>query len=242
MATLEQQLFSQNHWVDLDGVQTIWNFTFEGGYIDPSHVKAYYIEADERIDLTVVPADLIGEYQLEIVPAVPATASRLVIYRDTPKATPLVNFQDGAQMKEKNFDDAFRQAQFGIVESFDVGTVIVNQLTSITGGEAVNLTDLGYKNMRQNPYTGSSTVQPIDAGRTHLKLDGTSVLVPNGLPLGFLTTVTNWSDDELDLTFQGTAYVQGTSQDGNAFTVAPRSQVTINHIILNEFSLAGNVT
>ena len=87
MATLTEQLYSQNHWVGMDGVQTVWNFTFSGGYIFPSHVKAYYLdEAGARVDLTITEDMLTGEFQLTVAdPPVPASATRFVIYRNTPK-------------------------------------------------------------------------------------------------------------------------------------------------------------
>lgn len=121
MPIVIEQLNSQTHWGEIDGVTTLWNFTFSGGYIMPEHVKAYYIAADDtRHDIPVNPElMLLGPFQLEILPEVPADAKRLVIYRDTPKDLPLVDFEDGARVTERNLDRIAQQAVFIAAEILD---------------------------------------------------------------------------------------------------------------------------
>jgi hypothetical protein len=199
-ATLITQLYSQNHWADLDGVQTVWNFTFAGGYILPAHVKAYYLDANgDRVDITVTEEMLIGEFQLEVTPAVPASAILFVIYRDTPKDLPLVDFTQGARQTERNLDRLARQAIFVAAECIDA-----------TFYPGLALEELGFKDLKKVIYTGASTVQQTDRGRAHFKTDGSAVTVPNTLRNEFLCSIVNYSANEMTVTFTGgTARLQG---------------------------------
>ncbi|MCO6445198.1 MAG: hypothetical protein J5J04_14040, partial [Anaerolineae bacterium] len=124
-STLTQQLYSQNHWL-ADGVDTVWNFTFGGGYLDRSHVKAYMQSPQGDItNLTIVDGDFITDFSLQIVPAVPAGYT-LVIYRDTPKDAPLVDFLDGARVTEESLDTVAKQSVMigaEVTDFFAVGSV-----------------------------------------------------------------------------------------------------------------------
>lgn len=120
MSTLTQQLYSQSHWL-ADGSQTVWNFSFSGGYISREHVKAYTrgpLEDDPRVDLVLTPESFIGDFQIIIEPAVTVDHT-LIIYRDTPKDLPLVDFADGANINEVSLDTVARQAVFVAAESAD---------------------------------------------------------------------------------------------------------------------------
>lgn len=247
MATLEQQLYSQNHWVDLDGVQTTWNFTFSGGYILPEHVKAYYLDQDgARVDVT---GTLIGEFQLKVMPPVPATATRFVIYRDTPKDLPLVDFEGGAQITERNLDRSTEQAVFCAAEVLDGASVSGVQLDSVLErlaaleGVGFDTSTLGYKSLKRNVYTGSSNVLSSDNGKAHYKSDHSSVTVPTGLPVEFLCTVVNNSASSMPLAFSGsTAYMQdGLATSGTSFNVLPRGTATIWQADTNVWFLSGTV-
>jgi len=102
-----------------DGVQTVWNFTFNGGYISKDHVKAVYTTAlGVKSVVPVTEAMFIGPYQLNIVPALAATGF-LTIYRETPRAFPLVDFKDGARISEENLDIVARQSVFIAAELVD---------------------------------------------------------------------------------------------------------------------------
>jgi tail fiber protein len=137
MADPVQQLLSQSHWDTIDGVQTIWNFTFSGGYIYPEHVKAYYLDAaGERVNIAVTEDMLIGEFQLQIdTPPVPASATRFVIYRDTPKDLPLIDFEGGAIVSEANLDRSTKQAVFCAAEVLDGATVTGYGLDLLLGAD-----------------------------------------------------------------------------------------------------------
>ena len=123
MPTPTTQLLSRTSYAG-DGVTTLWNFTFAGGYIDRTHVKAYtQTPAGVRTELTVVPADFIGAYQLRVLPAV-AVGLTLTIYRNTPKDIPLVDFVDGANFNEASLDTLARQAVYIAAETEDAITYI----------------------------------------------------------------------------------------------------------------------
>lgn len=169
MATLAEQLYSQSHWVGIDGVQTIWNFTFSGGYIFPEHVKAYYRDASgERVDIVVTEDMLIGEFQLEVNPAVPASAQRFVIYRNTPKDLPLVDFEGGSQVTEANLDRAAKQAIFVAAEVLDGSYVDAPDPSidlSIYGYKALypNVSADGQWTVTGTAFTGSTYQSAGDA-------------------------------------------------------------------------------
>jgi hypothetical protein len=118
MPTPSTQLLSRTIY-DIDGTTTVWNFSFSGGYIDPSHVKAYTeLPNGIRTPIIVTPEMLIGEFQLQVTPALPPSAGLLVIYRDTPKDLPLVDFVEGP-LSEVALDTNARQAVFIAAEAQD---------------------------------------------------------------------------------------------------------------------------
>lgn len=103
-----------------DGVTTVWNFNFAGGYLDKAHVKAYTeTPAGLRTYLTVVATDVIGPSQLQITPS-PVAGNYLVIYRATPRNLPIVDFTDGSGLSEVSLDINAKQAVFLAAESQDV--------------------------------------------------------------------------------------------------------------------------
>ena len=119
MPTPSEQLLSRTIY-DVDGTTTVWNFSFTGGYIDPSHVKAYTeLPNGIRTPIIVTPEMLIGEFQLQVTPALPLSAGLLVIYRDTPKDLPLVDFVEGP-LSEVALDTNARQAVFIAAEAVDL--------------------------------------------------------------------------------------------------------------------------
>lgn len=109
-STLTKQLYSQNHWL-ADGVDTVWNFTFAGGYLNRSHIKAYKQAPNNGPITSIVVTDamFVTNFSIQITPAVEAGYT-LVIYRDTPKDAPLVDFLDGARVTEQALDTAARQS------------------------------------------------------------------------------------------------------------------------------------
>jgi hypothetical protein len=119
MPTPIEQLLSRTVYAT-DGTTTIWDFSFEDGYLDPTHVKAYTTNATgARVDLTILPEYLIGEFQLQITPALAADLE-LTIYRDTPKNAPLVDFTDESSFSEVALDTNARQAIMVAAEAIDI--------------------------------------------------------------------------------------------------------------------------
>jgi hypothetical protein len=128
MPTPTQQLISQTIYTT-DGLTSDWNFSFAGGYIDASHVKAYYLDSsDVRTD--VLAFTLSGPYQLHTTYVLPA-GLLLVIYRDTPKTAPIVDFTDGSGLTELALDTNARQAVMLAAEAADA-----NVNTSTIGASA----------------------------------------------------------------------------------------------------------
>jgi hypothetical protein len=125
-------LASQNWW-EADGVQTVWNFSFAGGYIDRTHVKAWYKVNPEDIPtpITVVDSMFVGDFQLLISPAIAAGAT-VCIYRDTPKILPLVDFTEGSGLSEVSLDTNAKQAVFIAAELQDTLTMSMLDASGIT--------------------------------------------------------------------------------------------------------------
>lgn len=123
------ELYSQTHYVT-DGTTTTWNFSFAGGYIDKAHVKAYRVPEGGELPIVVpiLDSDVIGN-QVSIVPAISA-GQKLVIYRETPKDQPLVDYTNGQAYDEATLDLSARQAVFISAEIAD----IAGQALNVGGG------------------------------------------------------------------------------------------------------------
>lgn len=131
MATPTAQLLSRTLYAT-DGLTTVWDFAFSGGYLDPSHVKAFTeTPAGVRTPIVITEPMLIGEFQLQITPAL-AAGDELTIYRDTPKDLPLVDFTDEAGFSEISLDTNAKQAVFIAAEAIDT----VNSLNVAAAIEA----------------------------------------------------------------------------------------------------------
>lgn len=113
------QLPTQVHYEE-DGVQTVWPFSFVGGYIAREHVRAYRLsDLEVRTDLVLTDANFVTDFQLEIVPA-GVDGHKLVIYRDTSNGgLPLVDFADGNLVDEASLDIVAKQSVFVAAESAD---------------------------------------------------------------------------------------------------------------------------
>lgn len=119
MPTPINQLLSRTIY-ETDGVNVDWEFSFAGGYLDPSHVKAFTeTEAGARTPVTVTEAMLTGPFTLRITPALDDDLT-LTIYRDTPKDLPLVDFTDESGFSEVALDTNAKQAVFIAAEAVDV--------------------------------------------------------------------------------------------------------------------------
>lgn len=118
MPTPIDQLLSRTLY-NTDGVTTVWDFSFSGGYLDKTHIKAF-VEAPTgaRTQITVTDPMVTGPYQLTISPAL-ANGDVLTIYRDTPKDLPLVDFTDESGFSEIALDTNAKQAVFIAAETVD---------------------------------------------------------------------------------------------------------------------------
>jgi hypothetical protein len=101
-----------------NGVQTSFNFNFAGGYIAASNVKAYVYDTVSGSKTDVSPVVLTGPNTIQVTPA-PAAGNFLVVYRDTQKTVPLVDFANGAVLNEANLDLVAKQAVFNAAEMVD---------------------------------------------------------------------------------------------------------------------------
>lgn len=110
--------YATNRWQG-DNVTRQYDFQFAGGYLDKSHVLAYYQDRTTQ-DITIINmADVawVGQFTLRFPGATSSTAD-LVVYRQTPR-TPLVSFTNGDRISEATLDRSYLQALFVAVESLD---------------------------------------------------------------------------------------------------------------------------
>ena len=118
MPTPSEQLLTRTVYAT-DGVTTNWDFSFSGGYLDKSHVKAVTEAATgERTEIIVTEAMIVGPFQVRIAPAL-AAGLTLTVYRDTPKDLPLVDFTDESGFSEIALDTNAKQAVFIAAETTD---------------------------------------------------------------------------------------------------------------------------
>lgn len=101
-----------------DGSQTSFDFSFAGGYIFASNVKAYLYNISTGLTAVVSPIVLTGPSTIEVEPA-PTADQILVVYRDTQKTVPLVDYSTGAVFSEANLDMSNKQAIFVAAEMVD---------------------------------------------------------------------------------------------------------------------------
>ena len=105
-----------------DGVTTDWNINFAGGYLRRAHVKGIVTNLEGTVVLRTLtiadPADFIGPNQIRVSPAA-IVGEVVVLFRDTPKDLPLVNFTDGSLVSERNLDLIAQQAVFIAAEMVD---------------------------------------------------------------------------------------------------------------------------
>lgn len=235
-ATPIRQLYSRQEWLS-DGTDSLWNFSFTGGYIDKTHVKAKMTSPDGLVT-ELVPinysTDFVGPYQLRVIPNVPA-GYQFTIYRDTPKDLPIVNFQDGGRISEVSLDTNANQAVFIASETID------SVLDELYGTTLID-NEFGYKSMRHVPYTGASTVLLIDNGRAHYKTDGTAVSVPSTLKEEFLCSIINDNASNMTITFPGGgAILQGAADSSlySTWTLAPYNLLNITHVTTGRWFISG---
>lgn len=178
MPTPVEQLYSRTVYAT-DGSTLVWEFSFTGGYLDASHVRARVNDVDgTATDLTVTPAMLVGPFQLLITPAI-AAGKTLTIFRDTPKDLPIVDFTEESGFSEVALDTNAKQAVFIAAESVD-------QLNSTGFGEAATSAATAQA-AAQSALTTLSAVQSLASGLGIITIDRFS---GTGLQTAFTLSVT----------------------------------------------------
>lgn len=141
MVSPVRQLNSQTHYV-ADGSTVLWDFSFAGGYLDKTHVHAYYADnsnGDNRVDIPVTSSMFVNSTRLRISPAVP-NGKYLVIYRSTPVSAPLVDWTNTAAIKRTDLDTMAKQPIFSAAEVADAGFVSVPAALDILLGANASAT------------------------------------------------------------------------------------------------------
>lgn len=131
------------------GTQTNFEVSFAGGYISREYVKVRITDAIG--DITYPAFEWVGDFTIVISPA-PAAGGTLLIYRETPADTPIVDFTDGAIINEAALDINARQAVHLAAETRD----ITGSIPTLEALQSVQ-NALSYALSRSN-HTG---VQPI---------------------------------------------------------------------------------
>ena len=113
-----RQLLSQTHYL-ADGSTTLWDFSFEGGYLDKDHVEAYSRDAAGRFTYyPVTEASFVTDFRLSLSPPVPA-GEVLVILRNTPRGLPLVDWKERSTITRTDLNLTAAQAIFIAAETDD---------------------------------------------------------------------------------------------------------------------------
>ncbi|QYW05822.1 tail fiber protein [Vibrio phage vB_VpaP_G1] len=113
----------------------IFEINFSGGYLSQGHVKAYsYDPKDETGSVELLTLTFLSKSRVRTSKVI-AVGLKVVIYRDTPKAVPMVNFVDGAPQTAGNLDRNAMQAIFAAAEMVDRFESTTGTVTGI--GDAV---------------------------------------------------------------------------------------------------------
>lgn len=103
-----------------DGTTTEFSFNFAGGYISQTDVKAYTYDSTSGLTTPVaLTPDMFISADTIRLAAPLATGIYLVIYRDTQKTVPLVDYSTNAVFSESNLDTSNKQAVFAAAEMAD---------------------------------------------------------------------------------------------------------------------------
>lgn len=121
-----------------------FDINFAGGYLDRTHVKAY-MQAENSNTVELLTLTFLTSSRVKTNKVVPV-GTKCVIYRDTPKAQPLLSFKDGSPMTANNLDRNAMQAIFSAAEMVDRYDSTTETVGSI-GGAVVDF-DAQLKEMR----------------------------------------------------------------------------------------------
>jgi hypothetical protein len=203
-----------------DGVTTQYAINFAGGYISKDHVKAYIRNpaTNVRTPVAITSSMFVTPYTINLGVAAPA-GYEVVIYRDTPKDAPLVDYTTGSRITEANLDKANKQAIFAVAELTDVTSV-----TDLTVQHSVSI---------------KREVLTVGSGQTTFNLTNSYVLGTNALEVnrdgvrlnGSVTELTPYSfsvsggdvqaGDVLEVIIYGTAAAGGGTTSAPSRTTYP---------------------
>lgn len=152
-----------------DGVKENWDFNFTGGYISQDHIKAF-TENTVTGELVIRPVTFVATNTVRITPAV-ADGLRLIIYRDTPKTEPLVDYTTGSIINESNLDNSNKQAVFiaaeladRVISNYDFSNALLYAVTTAT--EAITIASGVDAKASQALLNSTAAVITSDAAQT----------------------------------------------------------------------------
>lgn len=119
-----------------DGAETQFEVSFSGGYISEDHIKAYIEDDTTKVRTAITITEFVNPTTV-VVSAPAPVGSTMVIYRDTPKDAPLVDFQNRSRITEKNLDTLAQQAVFLAAESYDATNQVAIQNLTDAAASAV---------------------------------------------------------------------------------------------------------
>ena len=100
-----------------DGVSTEYDINFAGGYIKKEDVKVYQVNPQSGARFEVAIVAIVGQHVTVDRPT--PVGRNLVIFRDTDKRFPLVDFADNSIINERNLDLNAKQSIFSVAEMLD---------------------------------------------------------------------------------------------------------------------------
>lgn len=141
MATPDPSLRYATDVFDANGIETDWQISFTGGYINPSHVYAMSGLLDEDTGLltdrtshdVVVLSEDDDSSTVRVSPAV-AVGRKLYIYRSTPVHQMLVDYMNGSIISKANLNLSNDQLLKIIQEMFDslnIATLTIDQQVGV---------------------------------------------------------------------------------------------------------------
>lgn len=173
-----------------DGVTTLWEISFQGGYINEDYIHAYSVAVDPETGLETDRTEhalvVVDPGHVSITPAVPD--NRVVrIFRDTPKVSPLVQFTNGRILNKANIDLANRQAIHAIAEIVDnlvANRIQVDQQTGVVIDTVAIIREIHEQVIALLAASGIVSVTPRlwtflgDGEQTHFEMEGADIFNP----------------------------------------------------------------
>lgn len=156
-----------------NGTNGPFEFNFAGagnGYIDQSHIKAYRYDPVSAQTYTQT-LTFVGPNQVTTSDVIP-TGQYVIVYRDTPKDQPLVNYSEGAVMDETNLDKSNEQAVYIAAEMLDRFDAI-----NATSSDAINRSVLAYDTANE---ALAASGQAVNTANTSAATAGSAVSTANG--------------------------------------------------------------